>query len=611
VATLRSININLPGTYGLNTIEDTVPAEAETQSRFGLVVTNGVVDRNGKVTSRQDFVNQTAGFSNTLSAIFTHRNSDGTDTVLSAGAGIAYSGIASLTSRFDYRAGSQIVDVGGAKTGASASGLANDATAYTCTVVIDGVTKNVSVVGNVSQTYTTLMAEINTDLGAAGSVSLVGGNLKFISATTGASSTVATTAGTLFTGALPTGFVAIRTASAGTITNDNWQFASLSGKIFMAQAGQAFTCLNESTFDVVSVVGQPWTSSPNIVVAGYGRLWAADDAAGGNRYTLWWSNLLDGTALNSGDAGNLSLINAWPQGQDSVVAVVPAFGRVVVLGRNSILLYTLPADNDPASMSLTHTVSNIGCVARDSVIVTDDGIYFLSDNSVFRIDQLGQVTSLLNLENMSKLYAEDVVSALAAETTTKIRAGYYPKDGLYVLSFPTSNATFCLHPRKMIPEVDVPPATKWTNVARPFRGFCFDKDGNWYCAGTNGVHKYTGYVPDGANNAYSLLFYTQWNNFGDEARLKHLKAVTLVLEAASGQTGTLYWLEDYLAGTENSETFTCDAVEFAENPGIGHVRVAIGGSCNVVQVGVGFVINAAAVTLQQMRIFATPGAMKP
>ena len=87
--------------------------------------------------------------------------------------------------------------------------------------------------------------------------------------------------------------------------------------------------------------------------------------------------------------------------------------------------------------------------------------------------------------------------------------------------------------------------------------------------------------------------------------------MTLVLEAASGQTGTLYWLEDYLAGTENSETFTCDAVEFAENPGIGHVRVAIGGSCNVVQVGVGFVINGNAVTLQQMRIFATPGAMKP
>ena len=44
-------------------------------------------------------------------------------------------------------------------------------------------------------------------------------------------------------------------------------------------------------------------------------------------------------------------------------------GRLVILGRRSILLYTLPASHDPASMELTDVISNLGCSARDSFLV--------------------------------------------------------------------------------------------------------------------------------------------------------------------------------------------------------------------------------------------------
>jgi hypothetical protein len=180
-----------------------------------------------------------------------------------------------------------------------------------------------------------------------------------------------------------------------------------------------------------------------------------------------------------------------------------------------------------------------------------------------------------------------------------------------VLTFPTSNTTLCLHTRRMIPQLDVPVATKWTNTGMPFRGFCFDKDGNWYCAATNGVHKYSGYTPDAASNAYNFEFYAQWNNFQDESRLKHLKEVAMVLEAASGQAGTFKWQTDYLAGTTNSVAFTCDSTEFAEDPGIGRVRLPIGRSCLVVKPGFSFAINGDAVAIHQLRLFANPGKTKP
>jgi hypothetical protein len=603
---IRSAPLLLPGSYGLNSKDEIAADQA---LRFAGLASNGVIDASGKLVSREDFVNQSGGevpFSVLLETVYTHRNDDGTETIMSAGEGRVFSGIAGPTVRHDYRAGSQIVDVGGAKAGASATGLANDGTAYTATVVIDGVTKNVSVVGSASQTYTTLLAGINTDLGAAGTAAIVGGNIKITSATTGDTSTVEITAGTLFTGSLPTGFVAIRAASDGTTANNNWQFASLNGRIYMAQAGQHLTCLNESSYAVESVVAQPWTSSPNCVIAAYGRLWVADDAAGSDRYTIWWSDILDGKAWTGGDAGEISLKNAWPQGQDSIVAICAAFGRLIVFGTSAILMYTLGSDNDPGAMTLTSQVGNVGCIARDSVVVADDGVYFLSAQGVMRINTLAQVTSLLATPPMTTLVNADVQATYAAETLTKVRAGYHPVNGWYVINAPTANKCYVLHTRVKLPQLDLPAITTWTNVGMPFRGFCFDASRNWYCAGTNGVHKYTGYTTDGANNVYTFDFYTQWLNFGAEERLKHLKYVVLTLSGVSGVTGTGKWQIDYKAGTTYTASFTGSAVEFAENPGIGEVKFHIGRSCNVAKVGFSVTVTAK-VTLHQMKLFAQTG----
>jgi len=99
-----------------------------------------------------------------------------------------------------------VVDVGGAKSGASATGLANDATAYTATAIIDGVTRAISVTGSAAQTYTNLLTELNTDC-TGGTWTISGGNLLLTSSTTTASSNLVVTDTTLF--AALTGFKVI------------------------------------------------------------------------------------------------------------------------------------------------------------------------------------------------------------------------------------------------------------------------------------------------------------------------------------------------------------------------------------------------------------------
>jgi hypothetical protein len=100
----------------------------------------------------------------------------------------------------------------------------------------------------------------------------------------------------------------------------------------------------------------------------------------------------------------------------------------VILGRHAILLYTLPVDHNPANMELTDVISNLGCAARDSVVIANGDLYFLSDDGYYKIPKLAQTISLLPVPvKISKMISDDVITTYAAETLTKVRAGYYPK----------------------------------------------------------------------------------------------------------------------------------------------------------------------------------------
>ncbi len=117
---------------------------------------------------------------------------------------------------------SQVINVGDAITGASATGLANDATVYDLRVFVDGVLNTVSITGSAAQTYTDLLTEINADLtGATAEIlntTAVGtGNVRVISASTGTASSIAITEGV---GADPllaalTDFIAIESSTQG------------------------------------------------------------------------------------------------------------------------------------------------------------------------------------------------------------------------------------------------------------------------------------------------------------------------------------------------------------------------------------------------------------
>jgi len=496
---IKGVNTALPGSFGINTQSEIVADDAT--RRFVSDAANGIIDKSGKLVSREDFVLQTTGSTAVIDTVFTHRNVDGTETIMSAGDGVIASGITTLTSRHTY-------------TG-----------------------------------------------------------------------------------------------------DDNWQFASLTGRIHMAQKGQTFKVLNETTFANVALVGAPWTGSPNVVLAADGRVWVADDEAGGNSYTLWWSNLLDGVTYNTGDAGSLDVRKVWPEGQDSIVAVAFLSSRLVIFGKNNILLYTLPADHNPANMSLTDSISGLGCIARDSVVLAGGDLYFLADSGYYMLPKLAQLTSMLSAVKVSANAADDVVSTFAAEDLKAVRAGYFSREKIITLAAPVSNKTWVFNVERKVPSAAndqerVTAATYWTNSAVAFRGFCHDKNGNYYCAMRNGIGKYTGYTSDGASNAYSFDVYSLWDAMGDETREKIMKALAMTMETNVNQAFTLRWQFDYKAGTTRTASVTASATEFAEAPGVGVIKSPIGGAGTVVRYGFTTTIAGNKVTYHSVRPFAVPGSTK-
>lgn len=121
-----------------------------------------------------------------------------------------------------------------AKTAASASGLANDATTYTASISVDGTPNAISIVGSASQTLQTVIDEINADLsGATASFNATdNGFIKITSDSIGESSTIAITDTDLFgsltdangaadTAVPGTDLVGLRNVSGGLGVNDS------------------------------------------------------------------------------------------------------------------------------------------------------------------------------------------------------------------------------------------------------------------------------------------------------------------------------------------------------------------------------------------------------
>lgn len=396
------------------------------------------------------------------------------------------------------------------------------------------------------------------------------------------------------------------------ITANNWKIVSFNNDIYFFQRGHAALVSVAGSTTLVAVTdGGHAAPAGNEVLAAFGRLFVADVT--NNSYTLYFSDLLDGDNFHGGTSGSLDVTTVWPTGYDEIVALSEFNDFLVIFGKRSILLYS--GASSPSTMTLADVITNIGCIARDSVQSIGSDLLFLSDSGVRSLGRIIQEKSN-PIGDVSINVRDDLVQAVSVETGN-IKSVYSEENAFYLLILPTvNNLVFCFDMRGKL-ENGANRVTTW-----PFTGIlCATTTDNndVYFGNSKGINRYFGFLDD--TSTYTMKYYTNALSFGDASKLKILKEITFTIVGGQGTDLLLNWGYDYTEGY-TKQLLTVDDASIAEY-GLSEYNVATSqynasiivnkattkatGSGRVVTIGLDATINEKSFSIQDVNIEAFIG----
>jgi hypothetical protein len=402
--------------------------------------------------------------------------------------------------------------------------------------------------------------------------------------------------------------------TAPTFTASNWMMAALNGKLYLYQSGHdplVFDpAVSTTTFKRISEVsGYAGTvQNANIVISAYGRTWSANTTTDKN--TVQFSDLLAGHVLNTGSAGTLDVSQVWPNGADEIMGMAIHNHYLYIFGRRQILIYA-NAD-DPTNIKLADTLTGIGCMARDSVVVTGSDIIFLSDSGVRSMQRTVQEKSA-PMRDISANVRDDLVVEISLETEDEINAVYSDKDAFYLLALPTRGLIYCFDMRGTL-QNGAARVTTWDGIIPYAMKYTRAKT---VLLGKSGyVGTYGGYRDNG--ESYLMKYYTNYFDFGSPTTLKILKKVGVTVIGGGGYPVVLRFGFDF-SDILNSRNFSLANASVAEY-NISEYNIAeyggsifdnkiinVGGSGRVLQLGFETIVNNKPISIQKLDVYVKAG----
>ena len=417
-----------------------------------------------------------------------------------------------------------------------------------------------------------------------------------------------------------TNLVTLTPSTTDTIAAGNWQAATLNDHHYFFQRGYLPLVYTNSgsadTFKSIAThtgtTGTP--PSAHTVLAAYGRLWAADTAT--NKNTVYFTDVLNGTKWSGGTSGNINISSVLTQGMDEIVALGAHNGFLVIFCKNNIIIYgdgdNFQAGMTTSSLTLVEVIEGVGCIARDSVQNTGEDILFLSTTGIRSLSRTIQEKSQ-PMRDISKNVRDDVIQAINAENINLIKSVYSPINAFYLITFPTSQQTFCFDTRAPLEDGSFR-ATIWPSVSP--KGF-LSIDSTLYFAEANGVAEYRGYQDDGSK--YEMAYYSNFFDLGMANVSKIVKKLSATTVGATGQSFTLKIGYDY-SPVYYSYTFTLETgtvfeygiTEYGVGQYSGSVlineqKASTQGAGDIIQIGFTTDINGAPMSLQKISLYAKQG----
>jgi hypothetical protein len=481
--------------------------------------------------------------------------------------------------------------------------------------------------------WTPVNTSVNTDLTSSNPVEFI-----FEVVTGGGTDVLSSGNNRLFVGTTTMTTKTVRNATNSgdatyTITANNWQGAALSygdvsdfqPHVYLAQAahpmlvyhelptsGGAFDAHDSGTFgyqrvgDAATLPTNHSTSTfmPSWVLSAYGRIWCG--GISGDTQTVYFSDLLAGTDFQNGSAGYLNLQEVLPNG-DPVVAAAAHNGYIIFFGKKNTAIYANPLDT--GALTLVEVLSNIGCIARDSVQSIGTDVLFLSDAGVRSLQRVIQEKSL-PMRDISKNVRDELISQVSSETDlTKIKSIYYERDAIYLLTLPTTKFVYCFDTRASLQDGAMR-VTIWDSLEP--KAFFVTQNKDLYIGKPGYIGKYFGHSDNGS--VYRLQYFTNYFDFDASTTLKILKKIGFVLIGGTNQSLAVKWGFDYSEGYQ-ATTYTLDtAVVYEYNIGeyniaeyssgivLDRFSINAGGQGTVMQIGLEADINGNPLSIQKIDV---------
>jgi len=381
--------------------------------------------------------------------------------------------------------------------------------------------------------------------------------------------------------------------SATTKTNGNWQFTNFNNQFYAVQAGNKPINYDGTTWKDLEDVGSysaptgVTTFTPSCILGDYGRLWTGN--IGENKDVIYYSDTLIGHKFNGGASGSVDLKTVWSG--DEITALASFMGKLVIFGKNNIVIYNDPWDPAAASFQLDEVIEGVGCVARDSVQVIGDDIVFLSSSGVRSLART-MVQDKMPLTDLSLAIKDEIRTNILTADMDQVKAQYDLSTGSYLLSFGGKNIVYVFDFKATTPE-GAPRITTWNFDSKKNPGALLSTDDALYIglgattyfgrvatysgfydvekldvtasygnqsACTTAGHTWesnTSKCYQDVDNTYQADFKTTWLDFEQPGITKFLKRFLAIWSGGKNMNVTLNWFRDYNV-TPTSANFTLD-----------------------------------------------------
>jgi hypothetical protein len=405
--------------------------------------------------------------------------------------------------------------------------------------------------------------------------------------------------------------------TAPTITDSNWQMVSLNDHLYLFQSGHEpllfDPAISTTTYRRLTEQSGSAGTPPNanVAISAYGRIWATDSVT--NKTTIFWSDLLTGHKWTAGSSGSLNVDQVWPNGGDVIVGLGAHNGFLFIFGKNNILVYS--GATAPATMSLSDSVTGIGCIARDSIQNTGTDLIFLSGTGVRSVLRTIQEKSA-PFRDLSKNVRDELMVGLSGETLANVKSVYSPIDSFYLVTLPSLGTVYCFDTKQQLQDGSSR-VTTWNGITPKSFLYTANKD---LLIGKEGyLGEYGTYQDNGV--AYRMSYFTNHTDLGTPSVSSALKKLSVVVVGGTNQYVTMKWgydfKENYYSQSANIPEqsvsyygiaeYNTPAAQYADGITLQTLVAYPTGAGKVIQTGYEADINGSALSIQKIEIQAKNG----